>query len=34
MIFKIKDISVLHKGQGRKGLNKGLSFPIKDGWQP
>ena len=34
MIFKIKDISVFHKGQGRKGLNKGLSFPIKDGWQP
>ena len=34
MIFKIKNISVLHKGQGRKGLNKGLSFPIKDGWQP
>ena len=33
MIFKIKDISVLHKGQGWKGLNKGLSFPIKDGWQ-
>ena len=23
MIFKIKDISVLYKGQGRKGLNKG-----------
>ena len=34
MIFKIKDNSVLHKGQGRKGLNKGLSFPIKNGWQP
>ena len=32
--LEIKDNSKFNKGQGRGGSNKGLSFEIKDGWQP
>ena len=31
---KIKDNSKFNKGQGQGGSNKGLSYEIKDGWQP
>ena len=32
--LEIKDNSKFNKGQGQGGSNKGLSFEIKDGWQP